>query len=97
MIANTEAPRQLHPELIGFNAQQVIKVARKYQALGWKVNGAGGNGGSITILCKDIVEIRDNMIREITSLNAGYDSIPITISRSGLCIKITRITSNSSG
>lgn len=89
MIANTESQKQLHPELIGFDAQQVIKVAQKYQALGWKVNGAGGNGGSVTILCKDMAEIRDNLIREITTLNAGYHSIPIRISRSGLCVKKT--------
>jgi D-glycero-alpha-D-manno-heptose-7-phosphate kinase len=50
MIANTEAQAALHPELVGVDAKRVIKMASVRRALGWKVNGAGGDGGSITIL-----------------------------------------------
>lgn len=46
----TEGMRRLHPELICENADRIIEVAREHGALGWKVNGAGGNGGSVAIL-----------------------------------------------
>jgi D-glycero-alpha-D-manno-heptose-7-phosphate kinase len=50
MADNTEAQRRLHPSLICADAAQVIAVAREHGATGWKVNGAGGEGGSLTIL-----------------------------------------------
>ena len=49
-MENTEAQRQLHPKLISEEAQRVIEIAHEHGALGWKVNGAGGEGGSVTIL-----------------------------------------------
>src|SRR5439155_16194608 len=50
MIANTDAQSSLHPELVGVDARRVIEIAATQGALGWKVNGAGGDGGSLTIL-----------------------------------------------
>jgi D-glycero-alpha-D-manno-heptose-7-phosphate kinase len=50
MIANTEAQRSLHPALVGTSATAVMTLARESGAVGWKVNGAGGDGGSVTIL-----------------------------------------------
>jgi D-glycero-alpha-D-manno-heptose-7-phosphate kinase len=50
MQRNTEAQRALHPALVGDAAQAVIGMARQHGALGWKVNGAGGDGGSVAIL-----------------------------------------------
>ena len=53
MIANNEAQRRLHPALISPDADRIIEIAREHGALGWKVNGAGGDGGSLTLLCGD--------------------------------------------
>ena len=50
MSDNTEAQRSLHPGLVGVDADRVIEVAVAHGALGWKVNGAGGDGGSVTVL-----------------------------------------------
>ncbi len=50
MIENTEAQARLHPALISPEAASVIEIAKAHGALGWKVNGAGGDGGSLTIL-----------------------------------------------
>jgi D-glycero-alpha-D-manno-heptose-7-phosphate kinase len=50
MIANTAAQRALHSELVGRDASEVIAIAAERDAIGWKVNGAGGDGGSVTIL-----------------------------------------------
>lgn len=50
LVASTEAQRDLHAELIGPAHQAAIDHARAHGAVGWKVNGAGGSGGSLTIL-----------------------------------------------
>jgi D-glycero-alpha-D-manno-heptose-7-phosphate kinase len=50
MIANTAAQRALHPSLITDDANDIIGDAEQHGAIGWKVNGAGGDGGSLTIL-----------------------------------------------
>ena len=50
MVENTDAQTQLHSELVGADAQAIIGCAREHGALGWKVNGAGGDGGSLTLL-----------------------------------------------
>lgn len=52
MVRNTEGQKRLHPALISKTCQQLIDLAKKERAYGWKVNGAGGSqGGSLTILC----------------------------------------------
>ena len=38
------------PSLVSAEAQAVIDAVRGPDVLGWKVNGAGGAGGSITVL-----------------------------------------------
>jgi D-glycero-alpha-D-manno-heptose-7-phosphate kinase len=53
MIYNTEAQTLLHPELVGGRARAVIECASSLGATGWKVNGAGGDGGSVTIVCPE--------------------------------------------
>lgn len=50
LAAATEAQRTLHPKLVGPAHQAAIEVARDHGALGWKVNGAGGDGGSLSVL-----------------------------------------------
>jgi D-glycero-alpha-D-manno-heptose-7-phosphate kinase len=50
MIANTEAQAALHPTLVNPSAHHVIGTAARYGALGWKVNGAGGAGGTVSIV-----------------------------------------------
>jgi D-glycero-alpha-D-manno-heptose-7-phosphate kinase len=53
LIQNTEAQAQLHPELVGRTATRIIEIAKHHDAWGWKVNGAGGDGGSISIIASD--------------------------------------------
>jgi D-glycero-alpha-D-manno-heptose-7-phosphate kinase len=50
MVANHEAQRSLHPGLVSPDADAVVAAARRAGAIGWKVNGAGGDGGSLTLL-----------------------------------------------
>jgi D-glycero-alpha-D-manno-heptose-7-phosphate kinase len=84
MVENTEAQRALHPELVSAEAQQVIDVARAHGALGWKVNGAGGSGGSLTLLCGPRSSAKRIMIREMRAVNPLLRQIPIRLSRHGL-------------
>jgi len=84
MARNTEAQRDLHPDLVNPDAQRVIDIARAHGALGWKVNGAGGAGGSLTLLCGPLSHVKRTMIREIQQENSLFNNIPIYLSRFGL-------------
>jgi D-glycero-alpha-D-manno-heptose-7-phosphate kinase len=86
MVENTEAQRNLHPELVGTGHQQVIDVAREFGALGWKVNGAGGEGGSITLLSGPDRAARRSMLKAIESTNPNYRNIPVRLSPFGLSV-----------
>jgi D-glycero-alpha-D-manno-heptose-7-phosphate kinase len=84
MIENTEAQANLHPALISAEAARVIEIARAHGAAGWKVNGAGGEGGSVTILCGESSEIKRTMLHTIEQENPLFKNIPIYLSRYGL-------------
>ncbi len=84
MIANTEAQAGLHPALVGNEAQAIIELAREHGAIGWKVNGAGGEGGSLTILCGAQGENKRSFIEALPSLNPRFQVIPTYLSRMGL-------------
>jgi len=86
MIENTESQRNLHPELVGTSHQQIIDVAKKCGALGWKVNGAGGQGGSITLLSGPDRAHRRSMLRTIEATNPSYRNIPIRLNPFGLSV-----------
>lgn len=84
MQENTAAQEALSPYLVSDDARRVIHVAQKHGALGWKVNGAGGDGGSVTILGGSSPSVRREMLREIEALDTGIRHIPLYLSRYGL-------------
>ncbi len=84
MIENTEAQGRLHPGLISHEAQRVIAIAKLHGAIGWKVNGAGGEGGSLTLLSGPLSTAKRAMIREIEQENPQFRNISIYLSRYGL-------------
>jgi D-glycero-alpha-D-manno-heptose-7-phosphate kinase len=86
MIANTEAQRSLHPELVGSDASKVIELAAAHGAVGWKVNGAGGDGGSVSILSASH-EAKVALEQRVAAFDPRYEVIPIEISSSGLHVK----------
>ena len=67
MLANTDAQRSLHPLLVSADASKIADD----DALGWKVNGAGGNGGSLTVL-HATVEAK-------AAFDARHETFPIQI------------------
>ena len=84
MIENTEAQTRLHPALVGAEAQQLIELAQAHGALGWKVNGAGGDGGSLTLLMGAESAQKRRLIRDLAGANSHFQLIPIYLSRYGL-------------
>ena len=84
MIQNTEAQGRLNEALISPDAARIIDIAREHHAIGWKVNGAGGDGGSLTLLCGDSSSEKRALIQEIESDNPLFKNIPIYLSRTGL-------------
>ena len=86
MIENTEAQANLHPGLIGPSHQKIIDVAASHGVPGWKVNGAGGDGGSVTILFGPDHATKRAIIREIEQCDPNFKNIPIHLARFGLRI-----------
>ncbi|HTK16235.1 MAG TPA: GHMP kinase [Acidimicrobiia bacterium] len=86
MIANTDAQRSLHAELVGADARGVIEVAAAHGAVGWKVNGAGGNGGSVTILSGSL-ERKLAVEQRVAELDTRYRVLPIEVSSAGLTVQ----------
>jgi D-glycero-alpha-D-manno-heptose-7-phosphate kinase len=84
MIENTTAQQTLHPALIGTEARELIDLAQHNGTIGWKVNGAGGEGGSVTLLCGASASERRSLLRTIAEANPLFQPIPIYLSRTGL-------------
>jgi D-glycero-alpha-D-manno-heptose-7-phosphate kinase len=82
MNQNTAAQRDLHPALICEAFEDIIATATEFGAKGCKVNGAGGDGGSLTILTDgDMAQKR----RLMTVLeDKHFQPLPIYLSRQGL-------------
>ena len=79
---NTAVQRALHPNLVCDRFEEIIAAAGEFHALGCKVNGAGGDGGSIAILTDgDMAKKRalENLLVE-----RGFHALPITLSPRGL-------------
>ncbi|HEY7438904.1 MAG TPA: GHMP kinase [Acidimicrobiia bacterium] len=83
MVDNTDAQRRLHPDLVGEAAQTAIDVAAAHGVSGWKVNGAGGEGGSLTVLC-DEVGAKQRLIGALRDADPLFRHVPIGLSRDGL-------------
>ena len=82
MSRNTEQQRQLHPSLVCEQADEIIAVGHDFDVLGYKVNGAGGDGGSVTLLCDGDRARKRQMLATLES--SGYRNLPLYISRRGL-------------
>lgn len=85
---NTEAQAALHPELISSTARGIIAIAQSFDAWGWKVNGAGGDGGSISIVGSDCNDQSTAMHHEILRQFPGVQYISSAFCPHGVTISV---------
>lgn len=83
MKENTTTQSELHPALVGEAASRVMEIAADQGAWGWKVNGAGGDGGSVTLLCAS-AEGRQHLSAVIRDADRLFDVLPSRLCRLGL-------------
>ena len=84
MIRNAEAQASLHSSLVNDTARRIFDIAKRHGAIGWKVNGAGGDGGSVTILSGEDKRARADMVEEINAMGNGVREIGIRMDNGGL-------------
>jgi D-glycero-alpha-D-manno-heptose-7-phosphate kinase len=84
MIQNHECQRGLYPALISRIADEVAALAGKTGAAGWKVNGAGGQGGSMTLLLSSDPGRREAFDRAAGRLGRGIRILPFSLSFQGV-------------
>jgi len=82
MDRNTEVQRNLHPALVCEKTEEIIEIAKEFGAVGSKVNGAGGDGGSLTLLFGDDRCQKRKFLDTISKNNIKH--LPIYLSRKGL-------------
>jgi D-glycero-alpha-D-manno-heptose-7-phosphate kinase len=84
MIENTEAQAGLHPDLVSAQARTAINVGAEHGASGWKVNGAGGEGGSLTLLCGPDMAAKRLLLRALRETDPQFQIVPTSLSRGGV-------------
>jgi D-glycero-alpha-D-manno-heptose-7-phosphate kinase len=84
MVENTAAQKTLHPDLIGERALSVIDIAKRHGVAGYKVNGAGGAGGSVTLLLPAAARDKHALIRELETAHPDFRNIPVRLAPHGL-------------
>lgn len=86
LTANTEAQGALHPALVSPEARRVWDLARAQGATGWKVNGAGGDGGSLTLMMGAGAR-RRRLLAALDAAVHGARAIPFTLSHEGVQVE----------
>jgi D-glycero-alpha-D-manno-heptose-7-phosphate kinase len=86
MRENTAAQRELHPSLISADAEHIFSIADAFRYSGWKVNGAGGEGGSITLLSGENLET-GRVIERLHKELPQCSIIPITLNTDGVIVE----------
>lgn len=86
MTANTSAQDALDHELVGEGARRLMATAAVVGAIGWKVNGAGGDGGSVSIL-SPTPAVRAGVQEAITALGGGYRVVTVFPTGTGVTVE----------
>jgi D-glycero-alpha-D-manno-heptose-7-phosphate kinase len=81
---NVEAQAQLHPSVVSDTASTVGELADALGALGWKVNGAGGDGGSVAVLFgDDVIEARAAFVPRVARAVPAARLLPVRLADRG--------------
>lgn len=90
MVAATDAARSLHPSLVSRQAEALIGMARDAGAGGWKPNGAGGDGGSLTLLGGPGQGATERLVATVREAPGPHVVLPIRLARHGLSVTVER-------
>lgn len=90
MIGATDAARSLHPSLVSRHAEVLIGAARAAGATGWKPNGAGGEGGSLTLLAGPEPAATAGLVAAVRAVEGPHAVLPIRLSPHGLSVTVDR-------
>jgi D-glycero-alpha-D-manno-heptose-7-phosphate kinase len=86
MVDNTAAQAALHPDLVSREAAAAIDAARRTGCAGWKVNGAGGEGGSLALLLGEHTN-RDDVVHALADADPSFAVLPTRLARRGLRVQ----------
>lgn len=86
MRASTEATRSLHPALVSAQAEALVDAARRAGASGWKPNGAGGDGGSLTLLAGPGEGAKERLLRAVAAVRGAHVVLPVHLAHHGLVV-----------
>jgi D-glycero-alpha-D-manno-heptose-7-phosphate kinase len=84
MTLNNEAQRRLGAGLVSAKADGAARLFESFGAAGWKVNGAGGAGGSMAVLASPDDDRRRALAEALPRLGRGVRIIPTRISAEGV-------------
>lgn len=87
LTACNDAISQLHPGLVGGAARGLEAIARRHGARGWKVNGAGGEGGSMAVLGPADAAADAAMLAEIARV-PGWQPVDAAIAADGVRVAL---------
>jgi D-glycero-alpha-D-manno-heptose-7-phosphate kinase len=72
LLASVDAQAALHPDLVGAPHRAAIEVARAAGAVAWKVNGAGGDGGSLSVLSGEDEVAADRLAADLAAADPRW-------------------------
>lgn len=84
LVANTAAQSALHAALVSDAAWRLFDAARLLGCAGWKVNGAGGDGGSVTLLCGPEPNARSRVVAALEGVDPRFIPLDTTLDFGGL-------------
>ncbi len=87
MQESTARQGELAPGILSADAGAVVAQARAAGALGWKLNGAGGDGGSITLLAGPGSAARQRLVEAVADLGPPVRLLPVSLSHRGLVVE----------
>jgi D-glycero-alpha-D-manno-heptose-7-phosphate kinase len=96
MSRNTQVQSQLHPSILSPRAREIVELARQHGLVGEKLNGAGGNGGSLTLLFGERTADKRAFVRELAEAVPEATVLPVALSSHGLRVWETRNPSSPS-
>lgn len=85
MRMHNDATRRLHEPIVSPLADQVGAIADGFGALGWKANGAGGQGGTVAVLAGADADQRAALIAAIAA-HPGCEVLALRPTRAGWAV-----------